>query len=164
MAAAGWFVALAGAVAAAVAVALLPAARSTAETTTPSARPVVPQYADPPPASSSSSPAAALLDCGTVTSLLASCGDFVWHGAAAAPLPSPGTPCCEGVAQLYDVAADSPDNWRAVCRCMVGLVARHSSNASAIALLPVLCGVLPGRHAVDALPYCSSSPWHVQQP
>uniref|UniRef100_A0A0D9WYK9 Bifunctional inhibitor/plant lipid transfer protein/seed storage helical domain-containing protein n=1 Tax=Leersia perrieri TaxID=77586 RepID=A0A0D9WYK9_9ORYZ len=79
-------------------------------------------------ASSSSSQ----LDCGTVTSLLTGCAAFVRNGADdadAEAAPSPGTPCCDGVAGLYAVAADSSDNWRAVCRCMARLVRRHSSNA-----------------------------------
>ncbi|KAJ1288940.1 hypothetical protein BS78_02G127300 [Paspalum vaginatum] len=102
------------------------------------------------------------LDCGTVTSLLAGCKAFVTRGAVAAALsaPAPGAACCEGVAVLYAVAADSADNWRSVCGCMARLVRRYSSNASAIALLPVLCGVLPpaGRAVGDALTYCRSPP------
>ncbi|CAN6171884.1 unnamed protein product [Urochloa humidicola] len=105
-------------------------------------------------AGSSSSPSS--LDCGTVTSLLAGCRAFVRGGEAAAP----GAACCEGVAALYAVAADSADNWRSVCGCMAALVRRHSSNASAIALLPVLCAVLPppgGRSAVGGgtITYCT---------
>ncbi|CAL5080079.1 unnamed protein product [Urochloa decumbens] len=107
------------------------------------------------------------LDCGTVTSLLAGCRAFVRRGEAApstsppSALPAPGAACCEGVAELYAVAADSADNWRSVCGCMAALVRRYSSNASAIALLPVLCAVLPpagGRGAVVGgvtLTYCT---------
>ncbi|CAN6180013.1 unnamed protein product [Urochloa humidicola] len=99
------------------------------------------------------------LDCGTVTSLLAGCRAFVRRGEAAPP----GAACCEGVAALYAVAADSADNWRSVCGCMARLVRRYSSNASAIALLPVLCAVLPppadGRAlGGGTLTYCTSSP------
>ncbi|XP_062186433.1 putative non-specific lipid-transfer protein 14 [Phragmites australis] len=137
MAAAGWFLALA--------VALAAGALSSRCTTTAVARPSL--YTG---SSSSSS-----LDCGTVTSVLAGCAGFVKHGAAASSLlPAPGTPCCEGVAELYAVAADSADNWRSVCGCMAGLVRRYSSNASAIALLPVVCGVLPTGFKVDTLTYC----------
>uniref|UniRef100_A0A0E0AJC1 Bifunctional inhibitor/plant lipid transfer protein/seed storage helical domain-containing protein n=1 Tax=Oryza glumipatula TaxID=40148 RepID=A0A0E0AJC1_9ORYZ len=95
-------------------------------------------------ATSSSSSSSSQLHCGTVTSLLSGCAAFVrWRGGGGgAQLPSPGTPCCDGVAGLYAVAADSADNWRAVCRCMARLVRRHSSNASAIALLPGVCGVV----------------------
>ncbi|CAN6197697.1 unnamed protein product [Urochloa humidicola] len=103
-----------------------------------------------------SSPATSSLDCGTVTSLLVGCRAFVRRGEAAPPSAA----CCEGVAALYAVAADSADNWRSVCGCMAGLVRRNSSNASAIALLPVLCAVLPppaGGHAVrgGTLTYCT---------
>uniref|UniRef100_A0A0E0LKA4 Bifunctional inhibitor/plant lipid transfer protein/seed storage helical domain-containing protein n=1 Tax=Oryza punctata TaxID=4537 RepID=A0A0E0LKA4_ORYPU len=102
------------------------------------------------------------LHCGTVTSLLSGCAAFVrgHGGGGGAQLPSPGTPCCDGVAGLYAVAADSADNWRAVCRCMARLVRRHSSNASAIALLPAVCGVVvsPGTVAAgntnNRRPYC----------
>jgi hypothetical protein len=95
-----------------------------------------------------------------MTSLLAGCRAFVRRGEAASSpsAPAPGAACCEGVAELYAVAADSADNWRSVCGCMAGLVRRYSSNASAIALLPVLCGVLPpaaGRAAGDTLTYCT---------
>uniref|UniRef100_A0A8I6Y349 Bifunctional inhibitor/plant lipid transfer protein/seed storage helical domain-containing protein n=1 Tax=Hordeum vulgare subsp. vulgare TaxID=112509 RepID=A0A8I6Y349_HORVV len=103
-----------------------------------------------PPSSSSSS-----LDCGTVTSLLTGCAAFVRRGPGAAPLPAPGTACCDGVDGLYAVAADSPENWRSVCRCMAGLVRQNWSNASAIALLPALCGVSPVS-AAHAVTYCSS--------
>ncbi|KAL6611266.1 hypothetical protein ACP70R_039194 [Stipagrostis hirtigluma subsp. patula] len=146
MAAAGWVLALAGALLAATVA--LPSRSAATATAASSATPL------PDTGSSSSSQ----LDCGTVTSLLASCGDFVWHGAAASPLPSPGTPCCAGVSELYAAAADSADNWRSVCGCMAALVRRHASNASAIALLPVLCGVLPAGRAVDNLTYCRSTP------
>lgn len=89
-----------------------------------------------------SSSSSSQLHCGTVTSLLSGCAAFVRGHGGGAQLPSPGTPCCDGVAGLYAVAADSADNWRAVCRCMARLVRRHSSNASAIALLPGVCGVV----------------------
>ncbi|KAF0909612.1 hypothetical protein E2562_039015 [Oryza meyeriana var. granulata] len=103
-------------------------------------------------ASSSSSQ----LDCGTVTSLLSGCAAFVRHGAQ---LPSPGTACCDGVAGLYAVAADSTDNWRSVCRCMARLVRRHSSKASAVALLPGLCGVVQLVNAAEnTISYCRSFP------
>ena len=113
---------------------------------------------------SDSSPPKASLDCGTVTSLMAGCRAFVRRGEAAPSpsVPAPGAACCEGVAELYAVAADSADNWRSVCRCMAGLVRRYSSNASAIALLPVLCAVLPpaGSAVVgDTLTYCTRYIW-----
>ncbi|KAL6639203.1 hypothetical protein ACP70R_022933 [Stipagrostis hirtigluma subsp. patula] len=149
MAAAGWVLALAGAILAATVA--LPSSRTTAAATATAASSATPL---PDTGSSSSTSSSSQLDCGTVTSLLASCGDFVWHGAAASPLPSPGTPCCAGVSELYAAAADSADNWRSVCGCMAALVRRHVSNASAIALLPVLCGVLPAGRAVDNLTYC----------
>lgn len=112
-------------------------------------------------ASAARDDAASSLDCATVTSLLLGCKAFVRRGevAASPSVPAPGAACCRGVAELYAVAADSADNWRSVCACMAGLVRRYSSNASAIALLPVLCGVLPppaGRGAAgDTLTYCT---------
>ncbi|XP_040382404.1 non-specific lipid-transfer protein 1-like [Oryza brachyantha] len=109
-------------------------------------------------AAASSSPSSQL-DCGTVTSLLSGCAAFVRHGAGQLP-PAPGTPCCDGVAGLYAVAADSSDNWRAVCRCTARLVRRrHGPSASAIALLPGLCGVVGLRLGADAhniISYCRS--------
>ncbi|CAL5075627.1 unnamed protein product [Urochloa decumbens] len=147
MAAAGWILLL-GTVVAVAAVALFPSLRCAGAT-----------------AAGSSSK----LDCGTVTSLLAGCRAFVRRGetpstSPPSALPAPGAACCEGVAELYAVAADSADNWRSVCGCMAALVRRYSSNASAIAMLPVLCAVLPpagGRGAVVGgvtLTYCTSSP------
>nr|TKW31844.1 hypothetical protein SEVIR_2G132600v2 [Setaria viridis] len=149
MAAAGWSPV---AVAAVVVVALLSSSRCAA-TAAASSWPLT--YAG------SSSPSTSL-DCGTMTSLLAGCRAFVRRGEAASSpsAPAPGAACCEGVAELYAVAADSADNWRSVCGCMAALVRRYSSNASAIALLPVLCGVLPpaGRTARDTLTCCTSPP------
>ncbi|KAG8080657.1 hypothetical protein GUJ93_ZPchr0007g3311 [Zizania palustris] len=125
--------------------------------------------ARPGPAALSSAESASSLDCGTVTSLLAGCTSFVLHYDGAAPaaappqlllplLPAPGTACCDGVVILYAVAADSGDNWRAVCRCMAGFVRQHSSNASAIAMLPGLCGVVSvGNSAGHTFTYCRSS-------
>ncbi|XP_044378424.1 non-specific lipid-transfer protein 4 [Triticum aestivum] len=136
MAAAGWFLA-AGAIVTATLLSGCALAAPAAGTPT-------------PPSSSS-------LDCDTVTSLLTGCATFVTRGQSVAPLPAPGTPCCEGVDGLYAVAADSPDNWRSVCRCMAGLVRRYWSNASAIALLPGLCGVSPVATA-HAVTYCNSIP------
>ncbi|XP_066392211.1 non-specific lipid-transfer protein 1-like [Miscanthus floridulus] len=149
MAATRWSLVVGAAVAVAVAVAV--ALSSPCFTTTAAARPL--------PYAGRSSPAS--LDCATVTSLLAGCKAFVRRGAVASASPSvpaPGAACCEGVAELYAVASDSADNWRSVCRCMAGLVRRYPSNASAIALLPVLCAVLPpaGRAAGDTLTYCTS--------
>nr|CAB3452792.1 unnamed protein product [Digitaria exilis] len=104
-----------------------------------------------PPCAAASSSSSSSLDCATVTSLLSGCKAFVRRGEVAAP----GAACCRGVAELYAVAADSADNWRSVCACMAGLVRRYSSNASAIALLPVLCGVLPPPALGDTLTYCT---------
>jgi hypothetical protein len=107
-----------------------------------------------PTPSSASASASSSLDCGTVTSLLAGCAAFVRRGPRAAPLPGPGTPCCDGVTSMYAVAADSADNWRSVCRCMAGLVRQYWSNATAIAVLPGLCGVSPVSTA-HAVTYCT---------
>ncbi|KQK16369.1 hypothetical protein BRADI_1g28422v3 [Brachypodium distachyon] len=137
MAAAGWFLVF---MAAAVALFTAPTAAAAGRP-----RPTTPA-------------SAASLDCGTVTSVLTGCGAFVRRGpnAAAGLWPGPGTACCEGVAGLYAVAADSADNWRSVCRCMAELVREYWSNASAIALLPGLCAVSPAAH--HAFTYCTSVP------
>jgi hypothetical protein len=113
-----------------------------------------------PTPSSVSASSSSSLDCGTVTSLLAGCAAFVRRGPRAAPLPGPGTPCCDGVTSLYAVAADSADNWRSVCRCMAGLVRQYWSNATAIAVLPGLCGASPVSTA-HAVTYCTRYllPW-----
>ncbi|OEL33097.1 hypothetical protein BAE44_0005884 [Dichanthelium oligosanthes] len=152
MAAAGWSLVVSVATAAAAAAVVVVALSSSWCAATAAARPL-------PYAGSSSSPTS--LDCATVTSLLAGCKAFVRRGEASSSsspsVPAPGAACCEGVAELYAVAADSADNWRSVCGCMAGLVRRYSSNASAIALLPVLCAVLPpaGRAVGDNLTYCT---------
>ncbi|KAM0879982.1 hypothetical protein ACQ4PT_033861 [Festuca glaucescens] len=78
MAATRWFLVFAGALAAALSCCALTA-----------------RAAGMPTLSSAS--ASSSLDCSTVTSLLAGCAAFVRHGPGAAPLPGPGTPCCDGV-------------------------------------------------------------------
>ncbi|KAG0542805.1 hypothetical protein BDA96_02G135500 [Sorghum bicolor] len=144
MAAARWSLVVGAAVAVA-AVAVAVALSSPCFAATAAARPL--------PYAGRSSPTS--LDCATVTSLLAGCKAFVRRGVVAASpsVPAPGAACCEGVAELYAVASDSADNWRSVCGCMAGLVRRYPSNASAIALLPVLCAVLPP--AAGTLTYCT---------
>ncbi|KAL3834482.1 hypothetical protein ACJIZ3_009218 [Penstemon smallii] len=85
-------------------------------------------------------PAASAIDCTTVTALVSACSSFVMYGL---PDPIPGSPCCVAMTSLNNVA-DSDDNRRVVCQCMMDLIATYSSNATAIATLPGFCGVSLG--------------------
>ncbi|GFP84776.1 putative non-specific lipid-transfer protein 14 [Phtheirospermum japonicum] len=88
----------------------------------------------------SRSSASAADDCGTVTALVSACSSFVTYGS---PDPIPGSPCCVAMTSLNNLA-DSGDNRRAVCRCVMDLIANYSSNATAIATVPGFCGVSLG--------------------
>ncbi|KAL3650481.1 Non-specific lipid-transfer protein 14 [Castilleja foliolosa] len=83
-------------------------------------------------------------DCSTVTALISACSSFVMYGS---PDPIHGSPCCVAMTSLNNLA-DSGDNRRSVCRCVMDLIAAHSSNATAIATLPGFCGVSLG-FAID---------------
>ncbi|XVF50783.1 hypothetical protein PTKIN_Ptkin04bG0131100 [Pterospermum kingtungense] len=83
---------------------------------------------------------AAIVDCNTVTELISACSTFITYGS---PDPYPGSPCCDAVTNL-DVIADSIDNRRSVCGCIMGLIATYNRNATGIATLPGLCGVSLG--------------------
>ncbi|XP_073309648.1 putative non-specific lipid-transfer protein 14 [Primulina huaijiensis] len=79
-------------------------------------------------------------DCTTVTSLVSACSSFVTYGS---PDPIPGSPCCVAMTSLNNLA-DSGDNIRTVCRCVMELISNYSPNATAIATLPGFCGVSLG--------------------
>ncbi|KZV46905.1 non-specific lipid-transfer protein 14 [Dorcoceras hygrometricum] len=79
-------------------------------------------------------------DCTTVTSLVSACSNFVTYGS---PDPIPGSPCCVAMTSLNNLA-DSGDNIRNVCRCLMELISTYSPNATAIATLPGFCGVSLG--------------------
>ncbi|KAK6121689.1 hypothetical protein DH2020_044557 [Rehmannia glutinosa] len=79
-------------------------------------------------------------DCSTVTALVSACSSFVTYGS---PDPIPGSPCCVAMTTLNNLA-DSGDNRRGVCRCLMDLITVYSSNATAIATLPGFCGVSLG--------------------
>ncbi|KAL0452515.1 UNVERIFIED_CONTAM: putative non-specific lipid-transfer protein 14 [Sesamum latifolium] len=79
-------------------------------------------------------------DCATVTELVSSCSSFVTYGS---PDPIPGSPCCAAMTSLNNLA-DSGDNRRGVCRCLMDLIAAYNHHATAIATLPGFCGVSLG--------------------
>lgn len=79
-------------------------------------------------------------DCTIVTSLVSACSNFVTNGS---PDPIPGSPCCVAMTSLNNLA-DSGDNIRTVCRCLMELISTYSPNATAIATLPGFCGVSLG--------------------
>ncbi|GFP89292.1 putative non-specific lipid-transfer protein 14, partial [Phtheirospermum japonicum] len=74
-------------------------------------------------------------DCATVTALVSAFSSFVTYGS---PDPIPGSSCCVAMTSLNNLA-DSGDNHRAVCRCVMDLIAAYSSNT--IATMPGFCGV-----------------------
>ncbi|KAL6005607.1 hypothetical protein ACLOJK_006177 [Asimina triloba] len=77
------------------------------------------------------------VDCNAVASLVSSCSSFITHGA---PQPSIGSACCHSVVSL-DGMADSTQNRRSVCRCLMSLVASYNPNPTALASLPGICGI-----------------------
>ncbi|XP_051121719.1 putative non-specific lipid-transfer protein 14 [Andrographis paniculata] len=84
--------------------------------------------------------AAAAADCTTVTALFSACSSFVIYGT---PDPIPGSPCCVAMSSLNNLA-DSEDNRRGVCRCLMDIIMAYNTNATAIATLPGFCGVSLG--------------------
>ncbi|CAM8880983.1 unnamed protein product [Rhodiola kirilowii] len=82
----------------------------------------------------------ASVDCGTVTSFISACSTFVTYGS---PDPIPGSPCCDAVLSLNNLA-DAAEDRRSVCRCIMGLIATYNPNATAIATLPGFCGISLG--------------------
>lgn len=85
-------------------------------------------------------PAASSADCTTVAALVSSCSSFVTYGS---PDPIPGSPCCVAMTTLNNLA-DSGDNRRSVCRCLIDLITYYNPNATAIATVPGFCGVSLG--------------------
>ncbi|EOY23118.1 Bifunctional inhibitor/lipid-transfer protein/seed storage 2S albumin superfamily protein [Theobroma cacao] len=83
---------------------------------------------------------AAAVDCTTVTGLLSTCSAFITYGS---PDPYPGSPCCDAVMNL-NLIADSTDNRKSVCGCLMGLITTYNPNSTAIATLPGFCGVALG--------------------
>ncbi|EPS60737.1 hypothetical protein M569_14063 [Genlisea aurea] len=79
-------------------------------------------------------------DCTTVTGLISACSTFVTYGS---PDPILGSPCCSAMTSLNDLA-DSGDNRRTVCRCVMDMISTYNPNATAIATLPGFCGVSLG--------------------
>ncbi|KAA8533758.1 hypothetical protein F0562_031275 [Nyssa sinensis] len=89
-------------------------------------------------------------DCTTVTALISACSTFVTYGT---PDPIPGSPCCDAMMSL-DGIAESIDNRRLVCQCVMGLITSYNPNATAIATLPGFCGVSFG-FTIDPNTDCS---------
>jgi hypothetical protein len=94
----------------------------------------------------------ATVDCTTVISLISGCSNFVEFGD---PEPALGTPCCEGVTNMYKVASDSIENMRSTCNCMMGFITMYNPNATAVARLPGLCGVSLG-FTIDPATACDA--------
>ncbi|OMO86019.1 Plant lipid transfer protein/Par allergen [Corchorus capsularis] len=82
----------------------------------------------------------AAVDCITVTGLVSTCSSFITYGT---PDPFPGSPCCEAVANL-GLIADSTDNRRSLCICLMALITTYTTHSTAIATLPGICGVTLG--------------------
>ncbi|XP_042975458.1 putative non-specific lipid-transfer protein 14 [Carya illinoinensis] len=96
---------------------------------------------------------AATSECSAVTGLASSCSTFMTYGS---PDPFPGSPCCDAMMSL-NVIADSTDNRRLICRCMMGLITTYNPNATAIATLSGSCGVSLG-FTIDPNTDCSFVP------
>lgn len=94
----------------------------------------------------------ASIDCTTVLSLISGCSNFVEFGD---PEPLLGTPCCDGVTNMYKVASDSIENRRSTCNCMMGFITMYNPNATAVARLPGLCGVSLG-FTIDPATACDT--------
>ncbi|EXC15947.1 Putative non-specific lipid-transfer protein 14 [Morus notabilis] len=81
-------------------------------------------------------------ECSTVTELFSACSTFITYGS---PDPFPGSPCCHAMNSLnFDVIADSIEQRRFVCHCLMDLIMAYNSNASTIAALPGFCGISLG--------------------
>ncbi|XP_058106631.1 putative non-specific lipid-transfer protein 14 [Magnolia sinica] len=93
------------------------------------------------------------VDCSTVSSLISNCSNFILYGI---PEPMVGSPCCNAVVSLNSIA-DSPDDRRSVCRCLMGLITTYNPNSTAIATLPGFCGISLG-FTIDPNTDCNSIP------
>ena len=80
---------------------------------------------------------AAAMDCTTVTGLISAFSTFITYSS---PDSYPGSPCCDAVTNL-NLMADSTDNRRSVCGCLMVLITTYNPNSTAIATLPGFCGV-----------------------
>ncbi|KAJ1700922.1 hypothetical protein LUZ63_000701 [Rhynchospora breviuscula] len=96
----------------------------------------------------------ASVDCTTVLSLISGCSNYVEFGD---PEPVLGTPCCDGMANMYRVASDSVENKRSTCDCLLGFITMYNPNATAVARLPGLCGVSLG-FTIDPSTACGTIP------
>ncbi|KAJ6676132.1 hypothetical protein OIU85_009410 [Salix viminalis] len=96
---------------------------------------------------------AADVDCATVTGFLSACSTFINYGT---PDPLPGSPCCDSMVSL-DVIAESGNNRRCICQCLMALINTYNPNATVIATLPGFCGVSLG-FVLDPNTDCSLVP------
>ncbi|KAH8492416.1 hypothetical protein POPTR_012G139700v4 [Populus trichocarpa] len=96
---------------------------------------------------------AADVDCTTVTGFLTACSTFITYGT---PDPLPGSPCCDSMMSL-NVIAESGNDRRSICLCLMGLITTYNPNATAIATLPGFCGLSLG-FILDPNTDCSSVP------
>ncbi|XWS50576.1 hypothetical protein CRYUN_Cryun12cG0098500 [Craigia yunnanensis] len=87
---------------------------------------------------------AATVDCTTVTGLISACSTFIAYGT---PDPYPGSPCCDVVTNL-NLIADSTDNRRSICGCLMVLITTYNPNSTPTATLSGFCGV-PLRFTID---------------
>ncbi|GFY83237.1 hypothetical protein Acr_03g0000110 [Actinidia rufa] len=79
------------------------------------------------------------IGCTAVTPFLSACLNFVTYGS---PEPIPGSPCCNAVVNLNDLA-DTSDHRQSLCRCLSGhFMTGHAPNVAATTLLPRFCGAL----------------------
>ncbi|XP_027364719.1 putative non-specific lipid-transfer protein 14 [Abrus precatorius] len=82
----------------------------------------------------------AFIECSTVTQYFSACSIFITYGS---PDPIPGSPCCDAMSGLKTIA-NIGDNRHYVCRCLMGLIDTFNPNATAIGILPGLCGISLG--------------------
>ncbi|KAH7537987.1 putative non-specific lipid-transfer protein 14 [Ziziphus jujuba] len=90
-------------------------------------------------------------ECSTIIGLFSACSTFITYGS---PDPLPGSPCCDAMSSLH-IMADTTENRRFVCRCLMGLITTYNPNATAIATLPGFCGLSLG-FTIDPNTDCNS--------
>lgn len=93
-----------------------------------------------------------LIDCSTVLTLVSSCTEYITYGV---PSPAAGTACCNAVASLHTIA-NSADNRRSACSCLMAIITTYNPNATAVGRLPGLCGISLG-FTVDPNTDCATS-------